>query len=302
MSVKKTSAEHTLARLVDILRRLNEGERLDPKALVAEFRVNPRTIQRDLNERFAFLDLEKKDGLYAINRARLGGRLTLQDVQRFAGLAGLQGLYPRLSTELLRDILDANRQSALLVRGHNHEDLSDREPRFRQLQHAILNHQVVSFEYRKPDGPKMVEGLRPYKLVSQGGIWYLAATDNGQLKSYAFTKIDRLLVGPDTFAPDPAIDQVLADEDSVWLNLKKTEVVLKVAPAAAGYFQRRKLIGGQKTVKELEDGGLIVSGLIAHPDQILPIVRYWIPSVRVISPEGLQAELEAQLRAYLNDP
>mgnify|MGYP002085913164 FL=1 len=65
MSVKKTSAEHTLARLVDILRRLNEGERLDPKALVAEFRVNPRTIQRDLNERFAFLDLEKKDGLYA---------------------------------------------------------------------------------------------------------------------------------------------------------------------------------------------------------------------------------------------
>jgi predicted DNA-binding transcriptional regulator YafY len=301
MSNRKTSAEKTLSRLVEILRRLNEGERIDPKALVSEFGVNLRTVQRDLNERFAFLELEKKDGFYSINRARLG-RLTLQDVQRFAGLAGLQGLYPRLSTEMLRDILDASRQSALLVRGHNHEDLSDSEPVFRQLQAAILARQVVSFEYRKPEGPKLVTGLRPYKLVSQGGIWYLAATDNGQLKSYAFTKIDRLLVGPDTFAPDPAIHQVLAEEDSVWLNLRKTEVVLKVAPAAAGYFLRRKLIDGQKTVKELEDGGLIVSGLIAHLNQILPIVRYWIPSVRVISPEGLQSELESQLRAYLNDP
>ena len=145
-------------------------------------------------------------------------------------------------------------------------------------------------------------GLRPYKLVNQGGIWYLAATDNGQLKSYAFTKIDRLLVGPDTFVPDPAIHQVLAEEDSVWLNLRKAEVVLKVAPAAAGYFLRRKLIDGQKAVKELEDGGLIVSGRIAHPNQILPIVRYWIPNVKVISPEGLQTELDSQLRAYLNDP
>ena len=301
MSNRKTSAEKTLSRLVEILRRLNEGERIDPKALVSEFDVNLRTVQRDLNERFAFLELEKQDGLYSINRARLG-RLTLQDVQRFAGLAGLQGLYPRLSTEMLRDILDASRQSALLVRGHHHEDLSDSEPVFRQLQAAILAHQVVGFEYRKPEGPKLVSGLRPYKLVNQGGIWYLAATDSGQLKSYAFTKIDRLLVGPDTFVPDPAIHQVLAAEDSVWLNLRKTEVVLKVAPAAAGYFLRRKLIDGQKTVKELEDGGLIVSGLIAHPNQILPIVRYWIPSVRVISPEGLQAELDAQLRAYLADP
>ena len=76
-------------------------------------------------------------------------------------------------------------------------------------------------------------------------------------------------------------------------------MVLKIAPAAAGYFKRRKLIGGQKTIKELEDGGLIVSGLIAHPDQILPIVRYWLPNIHIISPEGLQGELELQLRNYL---
>ncbi len=296
-----TESSETIARrLADILRRLNDGESLSTRQLAADYEVDVRSVQRDL-QRLDFLDLVRSGTRYSLDRTRLG-HLTIRDVERFATLAGLQGLYPRLDTVFLRELLDARRDSALLVRGHNHEDLSDSEPRFKQLQQAILSHQTVSFEYRKTEGPKMVEGLRPYKLVSQGGIWYLAATDDGKLKSYAFTKIDRLLVGPDTFTPDPAIDKVLTEEDSVWLNLRKTEVVLKVAPAAAGYFQRRKLIGGQKTVKELEDGGLIVSGLIAHPDQILPIVRYWIPSVRVISPEGLQAELETQLRAYLSDP
>lgn len=288
-------------RLTEILRRLNEGEKLAPRALAEDFRVDRRTVQRDLNERFAFLELEKKDGRYSVNRLRLG-TLSLKDVQRFAGLAGLQGLYPHLSTDFLREILDASLQGALLVRGPSYEDLDGKELQFNQLKQAIRECRAVSFEYLKNDGVKLVEAAQPYKLVSQEGIWYLAATDDGKIKSYSFSKIDRLLVFPDTFTPDPAIQKLLAEEDSVWLNQKKTEVVLKVAPPAAGYFRRRKLIGGQKIVKELEDGGLIISGLIAHPDQILPIVRYWIPNVRVISPEGLQSELESQLRGYLADP
>ena len=51
--------------------------------------------------------------------------------------------------------------------------------------------------------------------------------------------------------------------------------------------------------KTLEDGGLIVSTKVATRIQILPIVRYWIPHVRVISPEHLQAELEEGVRGYL---
>ena len=69
----KPKHQDTIAyRLTEILRRLNEGEKLEPHALVEEFGVNLRTIQRDLNERFAFLELEKKDGVYTINRLRLG--------------------------------------------------------------------------------------------------------------------------------------------------------------------------------------------------------------------------------------
>ena len=67
----------------------------------------------------------------------------------------------------------------------------------------------------------------------------------------------------------------------------------------AGYFKRRKLIANQIIEKELEDGGLIISAKVGHTNQVVPIVRYWIPHVRIISPEGLQAEMEAELSAYL---
>lgn len=298
MPLKSENSESIARRLTEIIRMLNEGEALCPKALVTLFGVTPRTIQRDLNERLAFLDLEKIDGLYTINRIRLGV-LKRADVERFADLAGLQGLHPKFSTDFLRDILDTTVQSALQVRGHSYEDLRGKEQLFSQLETAISGKHLIGFEYAKPAGAKMVEGAKPYRLVNQDGIWYVAAVDGDKLKAYTFSKIDRLLVSPETFTHDPAVSDTVNQEDSIWLNLNKTEVVLKIAPAAADYFKRRKLIGGQKTVKELEDGGLIVSGLIAHPNQILPIVRYWLPNIHIISPEGLQGELEQQLRNYL---
>ena len=298
MSHRHSSLDTIAYRLAELLRRLNEGQKLDPQALTQEFGVNLRTIQRDLNERLAFLELDKSDGLYQVGGQRLG-LLTPGDVERFARVAGLQGLHPRLGTELLRDLLDSRLQS-LQIRGHQYEDLSGREDDFRQLKQAIERRHRVGFRYRKPEGEKIVEAIEPYKLVNQNGIWYLAACDAGALKSYSFTKISALLVDRDSqFEPDPAVVRTLEQEDSIWLNLRKTEVVLKINCEAADYFRRRKLIDGQKIEKELADGGLLVSCLIAHPNQILPTVRYWLPHVRIISPEGLQAELEQQLQAYL---
>ena len=42
-------------RLAQILIKLNQGEKLDPAALADEFGVNLRTVQRDLNVRFAYV-------------------------------------------------------------------------------------------------------------------------------------------------------------------------------------------------------------------------------------------------------
>lgn len=45
-----------------MLVKLNPSENLDPRALAHEFGVNVRTIQRDINERFGYVPLEKING------------------------------------------------------------------------------------------------------------------------------------------------------------------------------------------------------------------------------------------------
>ena len=281
-----TSSNHeTLVyRLAQMLVKLNQGEKLDPQALADEFGVNLRTIQRDLNVRFAYLPLEKKDGRYHLDPAFLG-KLSTRDIERFAGLAGVRGLFPSLSDDFLKDIFDSRVQSALLVKGHHYEDLKGKEQLFRDLEKAIIARRQVSFDYLKTDGKKSYPALSPYKLINNKGVWYLAALDGEKLKAFSFSKIERLRMLETSFTWSQQIDKQLAEEDGIWLSEEKQEIVLKVSREVASYFKRRQLIANQVIEKELEDGGLIVSAKVGHSNQVLPIVRYWIPHLRIISPE-----------------
>lgn len=292
------SHDTLVRRLALILIKLNQGAKLNPASLAAEFSVNLRTIQRDLNERFDYLPLERIDGLYSLDPVFLG-KLTTRDVEKFASLAGVRGLFPAISDEFLRDIFDARIQGALLVKGHYFEDVREKDRCFWQLERAIVARQRISFDFQRESGTKAYVDIEPYKLLNQKGIWYVAAKDAGKLKTFSFSKINRLLVSEATFAVDAGVEKTLADEDGIWIGEQKQEVVLTVAKEVAGYFKRRKLIANQVIEKELEDGGLILSAKVGHTNQVLPIVRYWIPHLRIISPETLQLQLEAELASYL---
>lgn len=285
-------------RLAQILVKLNQGEKLNPQTLADEFGVNLRTIQRDLNVRFAYLPLQKKDGYYHLDPTFLG-KLSTKDIDRFAGLAGIRGLFPSLSDEFLRDIFDAHIQDALLVKGHHYEDLTGKEGNFRQLEQAIVSRRHIAIGYQKDGGRKHYSALSPFKLMNHKGIWYLAAKDGDKLKTFAFSRIQNIQQLDTKFPADPNIDKLLVEEDGIWFREEKREIVLKISKEVAGYFKRRKLIANQVIEKQFEDGGLIVSAKVGHVNQVLPIVRYWIPHIRVISPEGLQVEMEKELAQYL---
>lgn len=126
-----TTASHDtlVVRLAHILIKLNQGESLNPQELAEEFGVTLRTVQRDLNERFAYLPLLKTDNRYHLDPAFLG-KLSTRDIERFAGLAGVRGLFPSLSDDFLRDIFDTRFQSVLLVKGHHYEDMAGKESLF----------------------------------------------------------------------------------------------------------------------------------------------------------------------------
>lgn len=285
-------------RLAQILIKLNQGEKLVPEQLAEEFGVNRRTIQRDLNERFAYLPLVKADGRYCLDGFFLG-KITHRDIKRFASLAGVKGLFPSLSNDFLRDIFDNRLESAILVKGHDYENLADHQGKFQLLEQAIIDHNQISFTYSKKGEQKNYNFIFPYKLINSKGIWYLAGADGDRLKTFSLAKMDDPVLLEALFDPDPRLLQMATEEDGIWFSDEKQEVLLKVAGEVADYFKRRKLIVNQVIEKEMDNGDLLITTKIGHINQVLSIVRYWIPHIRILSPDSLQETLNKELNNYI---
>lgn len=283
----------TLAnRLAQILVQLNQGEPVCRYDLADRFGVSERTIYRDLNRLGGSVE-RLADGRYRLSTASQGA-LDPRDLEVFARLTGVKGLFPDSGHRFLRSLIDPQAPSQFLVKGHHHEDVRPRDRQFQQLTQAIAQHQRCHLRY----GEKPRE-LEPYRLVNNKGIWYLAATENGQLKAFSLGRISLLRVGRETFTPCPTIARQIEEDDDIWFSTTKVQVRLSVAPAIAYYFLRRAVVPAQQVLDHAADGTLTLSSAVGHANQILPIIRYWMPHVRVLEPAWLAAQLRNELEHYL---
>lgn len=288
----------TLAnRLIDILTRLNSGEKLTINMLAESYDAHPKTIRRDL-VRLESCNLPiQREGKYFYLDSTYLGKLKLKDIQSFARISGIRHLYPNLDTSFIRELLDSRTRSIYDAKGYFFEDAAQFKTLFEVIGAAIQKHQQIAFLYK--DESRVVE---PYRFVHHHGCWYLAAVRKGELRAY---RLSRIALSPSshelaTFTPDPAILEQLESEESIWFGQDKFEVILTVDSEVALHFEQRQLLPEQQVIKHLDDGGLLLSSRITHTTQLLPLVRYWIPHLKIVNPEYLQDGLEAELKTYLD--
>lgn len=280
-------------RLIIILTKLNQGEKFTVDELVEEFNVTARTVQRDLNDRLSYLPIKKENGYYYLEEYYLG-KLNFDDIKNFATLSGINELYPNMQDSFITDMLSSKINQAYLIKGHNYEDLSSKTKEFKILESAILGTNQVNFTYK--DKQRLVS---PYKLVNSKGIWYLAGVEDDTLKTFSFNKISKLSSTTTKFTIDNEVTKIIKDNDNVWFTQNKIEVILEVDKSVSDYFIRRKILPNQIIIEDTQDK-LIVSTKVSFDEEILKIVRYWIPNVKIISPTNLQEKLETTLKEYLN--
>ncbi|TXJ08753.1 MAG: WYL domain-containing transcriptional regulator [Acinetobacter sp.] len=290
--------EKVAERLARILIKLNAGERLDVNVLAAEFGVSKRTVDRDIDRLSSHLPLQQdeKSKKYFLEQSWLG-KLKDKDIQTFARLAGISDLFPSLDMSFLRELLDSRANSIYSAKGYAYEDASQFAELFDYFSKAIAQKQQVAFLYNNE-----LRIVEPYCLIHHHGCWYLAAVRQGQLRTY---RLSRMALSTQVhalacFVPDPEIVAQVEHEDSIWIGQEKQEVILTVQAEVAFHFKQRELLPEQVVIKELDDGGLLVSSKISHTTQLLPLVRYWIPHVKIVNPETMQAELEMGLKGYLD--
>lgn len=273
-----SKGEKLAQRLSRILARLHEGEAIDKNQLAHEFLVDVRTIERDLGERLRGIVERGATGRWQLtNRAR--STIPAKHLRNYARMAGTEQLFPDMSLSYLLPQLDIPESlRATQVQPIPHEDLGGADA-FIMLQQAIESRHLCHFIYKNK--PRQAQ---PYRLIHKSGIWYLAAEEGGKLKNFSVALLQELRVNTtSSFTRNPAHSEYINAKDDIWFTTETTEVILRVAPVVAHYFTRRQLLPRQQQRTDT-DGSLLVTTHINHLNQLLPVVRYWLPNVRIVQP------------------
>ncbi|EAJ7869776.1 YafY family transcriptional regulator [Campylobacter jejuni] len=264
-------------RLVQILSKFNNGESLSTQELAQEFNVDTRTIQRDLNERLTFMPIKKENGRYVLESFALG-KLSFKDMQNFATLSGIAELYPKLDQGFIVDLLSHRVNKVLMVKNEGFQKV-DYEL-FKDLSVAILKHNVLNFFYKEKE-----RQIKPYKLVNYKGIWYLLGDESDKLKHFNLDKISKLRTKNENFIPNEKLQEQIQSDSNIWLGESK-EVILKLDKNAKEYFFRKEILSNYQIIDE---------------DEILHLVKQWIPYIKILAPIELKTRLEDILKSYLNN-
>lgn len=289
----KESSDKIATRLAQILTKLNNGERLTVKELEIEFNVGDRTIQRDLNERLSYIPIIKEKGYYYLPDYALG-KLSFNDIKNFATLSGIKSLYPKLSHSFIVDILNAKINQAYLIKNQGFEDISYRYDWFEDVSNAILNTFQIEFSYN--DKKRVVN---PYKLINNNGIWYLLGDEDNKLKNYTFSKIKNLkLIENNQFTPTKDFIDKIEQNDTNWFSENLIEVVLEIDNSIKEYILRKDIFPNKKIIEQTDDI-FVLSTNISYDEEILGIVKYWLPYIKIVSPIYLQDKLKNILKEYL---
>lgn len=279
-------------RLAIIITKFNAGDRLSIDELAKEFAVSKRTIQRDMQERLIYLPIEHQHGLYYLQEQYLG-KFNLDDIKNFATLSGIKELYPNLDNKFLASMVQDKFNTVYLVKGSQYEVSETIAKKLKSLEVTVKNHYLIKFTYNKKQ-----RDIKPYRLVNTHGIWYLVGDEKGQLKTYTVSKILNLQISNTIFTLNDEFIALIEENKDTWFSQYSIEVILEIDASVSEYFLKRALLPHQKTIDQTKDK-LTIYTKVSYEEEILKVVKAWIPHIKILSPISLQNKLEKTLKLYL---
>lgn len=201
------------SRLLSILILLQVRGRLSAEVLAREFEVSARTIYRDVDQLSAagvpiYAERGRAGGFALLDgyRTKLTGftsaeanALLLAGVGEAAADLGLGGELAAAQLKLLASLPPEFGASAERVAARFHLDPAAWYSRpetpeiLPTLATAVWSERRIKVRYESWKG-EVVRALEPLGLVLKGGVWYLAAAMNGQVRTYRVSSIRSLAI------------------------------------------------------------------------------------------------------------
>ena len=241
-------------RLLSILLLLQTHQRLTGRDLAKRLEVSERTIHRDM-------EALGMAGVPVMAERGTGGGWSLLEGYR-TNLTGLtssemQALLLASPTRLLADLgLRQAAEAALLkllaalpavsrsnaeyarqrlhVDGAGWHEAAEAVPYLLPIQEAIWQERTLRLTYQRGDGATVERLVDPLGLVAKGGVWYLVASVEGELRSYRVSRVLGAEATEASFARPPAFDLAAYWQQSTAdfkANLPRYPATLRADPA-----------------------------------------------------------------------
>jgi len=298
----KHDYDKILTRLTTILSRLNDGEALSVKALAEEFNTSSRTIQRDFNERLKSFPIYKDkqrwrmESGYRVEKAKsIEDELVLDIIEKITD--GIGGKFASTSHQLLSKL--KNEDFNPIYAKINIEDITEKFDDIKIIESAIKDTLEIECSYKDESKGLQKTILKPLKIVNYEGFWYLLALKDEILKKYYLKNISKIKITEVEFQSDAELKDLLENSISIWFqkDTEPFEVKVYADKVAAKYFMRRPL-PTQHVESLAQNGEMEFVVKITHEMEILPIIKYWIPHLRVIEPQWIQDLIDEDLKKY----
>jgi predicted DNA-binding transcriptional regulator YafY len=197
------------SRLVNLLLILQSRGGLTAGELAAELEVSVRTIHRDVDALSAagvpiFAERGPHGGIRLVDgyRTRLTG-MTADEAEALflSGLPGPAaelGLGTVVAAARLKVLASLpaelrSRASRLVERFHLDAagwfQAGEPVPHLGTVSEAVWEAQMLRIEYERGNGEQVTRDLGPLGVVLKGGVWYLVALSDGQIRTYRVSRI-----------------------------------------------------------------------------------------------------------------
>ena len=271
--------------------------------LSKELDVSTKTIQRDLYDVLNEFGAIKEGRTWKINPKLTKDNLAsneklilgiLDEMAKGAGKVFYSKAHSLLSqvTQQLEHPIFAN---------VNSEFLEEKNMiLFEQMEKAIKQKVEIIFDYEKYQFH-----VKPLKLAFFDGFWYLLALhikDNKEtFKKYHLKTIKNIQIQENTFEIPEIIEERLRYANSVWFNLdEQFPVKLFLDKNIRKYFERKPL-RGQSITGEDKDGSIQIEIKITNEMEIIPLIFWYIPYIKVLEPQWLADMVKERVENYVKE-
>ena len=303
-------------RILEIISMLSKKQTLCNEEMSSHFETDKRTIQRDmklLKEFFKEKLYQPKRGCYILQESEN----LYNFIQNSTKTGNLKSFFEFITLfddkqlsffdqEEFPMIKEIRRESKLLYHILEKPIEALKNPFLEQIKEAITMCRYADVTLTEIDR-KDLKMIKPLKIVFAEGNWYLASITKNYQTNYGFkffriNFITDFKLHAQTFQREIEADEFIKNFQSLFQNYKTPnyEVTVRINAEVSRYFKVKKHFKSQKITETKENGDIIVSYQINNEMEIIPMIKKWLPHIRVISPKSLDDRIKDEIRQYMS--